>query len=41
MKRRATADGANVAELETIDARLAALRHVPPEHEHLVSDARA
>ncbi|HJZ75706.1 MAG TPA: rhomboid family intramembrane serine protease [Vicinamibacterales bacterium] len=34
------ADGTNVSELKAIDARLAALRHVPPEHEHLVSDAR-
>ena len=47
VKGRATADtlarvaeGANVAELQAVDARLAGLRHVPPEHEHLVSDAR-
>jgi membrane associated rhomboid family serine protease len=47
MKGRATADalarvadGTNIAELTAVDARLAALRHVPPQHEHLVSDAR-
>jgi len=34
------ADATNVAELKAVDARLAALAHVPPEHEHLVSDAR-
>ncbi|HMF98655.1 MAG TPA: rhomboid family intramembrane serine protease [Vicinamibacterales bacterium] len=34
------ADGTNIAELKAVDARLAALTHVPPEHEHLVSDAR-
>ncbi|HKB12517.1 MAG TPA: rhomboid family intramembrane serine protease [Vicinamibacterales bacterium] len=34
------ADGANIAELQSIDARLAALRHVPAEHQPLVSDAR-
>jgi membrane associated rhomboid family serine protease len=35
------AEGANVAELEAVDARLAALSHVPAEREHLVTDARA
>ena len=34
------ADGTNVAELKAVDSRLAALSHVPPEHAHLVSDAR-
>jgi membrane associated rhomboid family serine protease len=32
--------GANVGELQEVDARLAALEHVPPEYDHLVRDAR-
>jgi membrane associated rhomboid family serine protease len=34
------AGGANVAELQEVDARLAALEHVPPEYDRLVHDAR-
>jgi membrane associated rhomboid family serine protease len=34
------AGGANVAELQEVDARLAALEHVPPEYDRLVRDAR-
>jgi membrane associated rhomboid family serine protease len=34
------AGGANVAELQEVDARLAALEHVPSEYERLVRDAR-
>ena len=34
------AGGANVAELQEVDARLAALEHVPPGYARLVRDAR-
>jgi rhomboid protease GluP len=34
------ADGANVAELQAADRRLASLAHVPAEQQHLVDDAR-